>query len=54
MRTFAVFRTTFLQSGKMLTDQAGKLYDFPLKFTVASDCVPKFARKAAHFPDCVL
>jgi hypothetical protein len=47
-QTFAVLRTTFLQSGKMLTDHAGKLYEFPLKFTVASDLVPTLARKAAH------
>lgn len=53
-QTFAVLKATFLQSGKMLTDHAGKRYDFPLKVTVASDCVPKFARNAAHDPDAVL
>lgn len=53
-RTFAVLKATFLQSGKMLTDHAGKRYDLPLKVTVASDCVPMFARKAAHDPDEVL
>jgi len=47
-QTFAVLRTTFLQSGKMLTDHAGKWYELPLKFTVASDWVPTLARKAAH------
>lgn len=47
-QTFAVFRTTFLQSGKMLTDHAGKRYELPLNFTVASDWVPTLARKAAH------
>ena len=52
--TFAVLKATFLQSGKMLTDHAGKLYDFPLKVTVASDFVSTFARKAAHDPDSVL
>jgi hypothetical protein len=51
--TFAVLRATFLQSGKMLTDQPGKLYELPLKFTVLSD-VPKLARKAEHRPVPVL
>lgn len=46
--TLAVLRTTFLQSGKMLTDHAGKWYELPLKFTVTSDVVPTLARKAAH------
>ena len=53
-QTFAVLKATFLQSGKMLTDHAGKRYDLPLKVTVASDCVPIFARKAAHDPVEVL
>ena len=53
-QTFAVFRTTFLQSGKMLTDHAGKWYELPLKLTVASDLVSTLARKAAHTPDPVL
>lgn len=52
--TFAVLSTSFLQSGKMLTDHAGKWYELPLKFTVASDWVPTLARKAAHTPDPVL
>lgn len=53
-QTFAVLRATFLQSGKMLTDQAGKWYEFPLKLTVASDWVPILARNAAHSPELVL
>lgn len=52
--TLAVFRTTFLQSGKMLTDHAGKWYELPLKLTVASDLVSILARKAEHPPDPVL
>ena len=51
---FAVFSTTFLQSGKMLTDHAGNWYELPLNFTVALDCVPTLARKAEHNPDSVL
>jgi len=46
-QTFAVLNTTFRQSGKMLTDHAGRSYEFPLKVTFASD-VPLLARKAAH------
>lgn len=38
-QTFAVLSTTFLQSGKMLTDHAGKWYELPLNVTVASDLV---------------
>jgi len=47
-QTIAVLSTTFLQSGKMLTDHAGKWYELPLKFTVLSDLVSTLARKAAH------
>lgn len=47
-QTFAVFRATFLQSGKMLTDHAGKWYELPLKLTVASDLLSTLARNAAH------
>lgn len=47
-QTFAVLYTTFLQSGKMLTDHAGTLYELPLKLTVASDSASTFAIKAAH------
>ena len=47
-QTFAVLKTTFLQSGNMLTDHAGKRYELPLKVTVTSDSVPTLARKAAH------
>nr|GMD09017.1 hypothetical protein Iba_chr06dCG4110 [Ipomoea batatas] len=38
--TLAVLKTTFLQSGRMLTDQAGRKYDFPLNLTVASFVLP--------------
>lgn len=38
--TFAVLNMTFLQSGRMLTDQAGRKYDFPLNVTFASELVP--------------
>ena len=52
--TCAVLNTTFWQSGRMLTDHAGKLYVLPLKVTVASDWVPTLARNAAQLPDAVL
>lgn len=40
MITFAVLKMTFLQSGRMLTDQAGRKYKFPLNVTFASEIVP--------------
>lgn len=35
--TLAVLKTTFLQSGRMLTDQAGRKYTLPLNVTFASE-----------------
>ena len=52
--TFAVLNATFWQSGRMLTDHAGKWNGLPLKVTVASDWSSMLARKAAHLPDDVL
>jgi hypothetical protein len=46
--TWAVFSTTFLQSGRMLTDHAGRLYILPLKVTVLSDWPSMLARNAAQ------
>lgn len=46
--TFAVLKMTFLQSGRMLTDQAGRKYKFPLNVTFASKLLSTFARKAAQ------
>lgn len=38
--TFAVLNITFLQSGRMLTDHAGRKYEFPLNLTVPSEVLP--------------
>lgn len=49
--TFAVLKSTFLQSGKMLTDHAGKWYDMFRNTTVLSSLSSVFARNAEHAPD---
>lgn len=46
--TFAVLKMTFLQSGRMLTDQAGRAYKFPLNDTFASKLWSMLARNAAQ------
>lgn len=43
-----MLKLTFLQSGRMLTNQAGRKYKFPLNVTLASKLLSKFARKAAQ------
>jgi drug/metabolite transporter superfamily protein YnfA len=45
---YTVFSTTFLQSGRMLTDHAGSLYILPLNVTVLSDWPSILARNAAQ------
>jgi hypothetical protein len=47
--TLAVLNTTDLQSGRILTDHAGRSYDTPWKVTVLS-FVPQLAKNAAHVP----
>lgn len=49
--TFAVLNTTFLQSGRMLTDHAGRLYDLFLNTTVLSFLSSRLAIKAAQAPE---
>lgn len=49
--TSAVLNTTFLQSGKMLTDHAGKWYDTFRNTTVLSPLSSMLERKAAHAPE---
>lgn len=49
--TFAVLKTTFLQSGKMLTDHAGRWYDELRNSTILSFLSSTLARKAAHAPE---
>lgn len=48
--TFAVLNATFLQSGRMLTDHAGKKYDTFLNTTVMSVALSVLARNAAQAP----
>lgn len=49
--TLAVLYTTFLQSGRMLTDHAGRWYVIFLNFTTESVLLSEFERKAAHNPE---
>lgn len=49
--TFAELKTSFLQSGRMLTDQAGKWYDVFRNITVLSFLSSKFDRNAAQVPE---
>jgi hypothetical protein len=49
--TFAVLKTTFLQSGRMLTDQAGRSYCLFLKVTTLSFSESMLARNATHPPE---
>jgi len=49
--TFAVLNTTFLQSGRILTDQAGRSYCLLRKVTTLSLAESIFARNATHPPD---
>lgn len=49
--TFAVLKTSFLQSGRMLTDQAGKWYDVFRNITILSFLSSKFDRNAAQVPE---
>jgi hypothetical protein len=50
LNTFAVLKTTFLQSGRILTDQAGRSYCMSLKVTTLSFSESMLARNAAHPP----
>jgi len=50
--TLAVLNTTDLQSGRMLTDHAGRSYHWPWNSTVVS-FAPQLAKKAAQEPDLV-
>lgn len=52
LRTSAVLNTTDLQSGRMLTDHAGRSYDWPWNSTVVS-FAPQFAKKAAQVPEAL-
>lgn len=47
----AVLNTTFLQSGRMLTDQGGTLYVMFLNVINLSSFASTLARKATHPPD---
>lgn len=49
--TFAVLKTTFLQSGRMLTDQAGRWYELFRNTTVLSFFSSMFEIKATHAPE---
>lgn len=49
--TFAVLNTTFLQSGRILTDQAGRSYCLLRKVTTLSLAESMFARNATQPPD---
>jgi len=49
--TFAVLKTSVLQSGRMLTDQAGKWYDVFRNITALSFLSSKFDRNAAQVPE---
>lgn len=46
--TFAVLKITLLQSGRILTDQEGRKYEFPLNDTFASELWSMLARNAAQ------
>lgn len=49
--TFAELKTTFLQSGRILTDHAGRWYDRFRKVTVLSFLSSMLAINAAHAPE---
>lgn len=49
--TFAVLNATFLQSGRILTDQAGTLYDLFWKMIDLSFCSSILAMNATHPPE---
>lgn len=49
--TFAVLKTAVLQSGRMLTDQAGNWYDVFRNTTVLSFLSSEFDRNAEQLPN---